>query len=616
MRDKSAVLKQYFGYDHFRQGQGPLIDSILAGQDTLGIMPTGAGKSICFQIPALMFQGVTLVISPLISLMKDQVNTLVQIGVRAAYLNSSLTINQYSGVLQKIRENAYQIIYVAPERLLTESFIEVARELDISMITIDEAHCVSQWGQDFRPSYVQVAQFIEHLDKRPVVSAFTATATAFVRDDIVDKLQLQAPYVATTGFDRTNLHFIVKKPKHKLLELKEILSDKEEQCGIIYCSTRKAVEQVYDELVAAGYEVAKYHAGLSDGERLRYQEDFIYDRARIMVATNAFGMGIDKSDVSYVIHFNMPKNLENYYQEAGRAGRDGTPAECILLYGGQDVVTNQFLIDRANDNEELDSATLASVKAKDRELLKQMTFYCHTNDCLREYILRYFGDQASHYCGNCSNCNENFETVDIRVDAQKIISCIKRLHERFGIKMIVDTLRGKNTARIRQLELDQQSTYGIMADVSENRVRAIINYLILQEYIETTNSDYPVVRLLAKASEIIFDEEPLMMKVVKVEKKPVVKKQLSKKGEEINKEEHHLLFTRLKKLRSQLAQEQHVPAFVVFSDATLYDMCAKRPSTQMEFLEVSGVGHMKLEKYGELFLQEIEVYCRDEKSGF
>lgn len=602
----NEILKQVFGYDEFRPGQGQLVEQILQGRDVMGIMPTGAGKSICFQVPALALPGMTIVVSPLISLMTDQVQALVQQGVKSACLNSTLTSEAYRDVVRRAYRGEIKILYVAPERLLAASFIEFAKQADISMMTVDEAHCLSQWGQDFRPSYLKVLDFIQLLPNRPILSAFTATATSTVKNDVMEKLQLHNPYVLITGFDRTNLSFEVRKPKDKFAELGKILKEKEDTSGIVYCSTRKSVEEVYEFLKARNVSVGLYHAGLSDDVRSYNQEEFIFDRKKWIVATNAFGMGIDKSNVSVVVHFNMPKNLENYYQEAGRAGRDGEVAECILLYGGQDVATNQFMIENSNDNPELDFETQAALKAKDRELLKQMTYYCHTQDCLRGYILKYFGEHPSNYCGNCSNCLTNFEEIDITVDAQKIISCIKRLGERFGVKVIADTLRGKDNQRIRQLRLNEQSTFGIMADVSEHRIREEVNFLLTNEYLATTNSEYPVIELRGKCLPILKGEERLVMKVVKeVEKAKKVKQSSSDLATNVDQ----ALFARLKQVRFQFASEQSVPAFVVFSDATLRDMCMKLPRTDLEMLAVSGVGHTKFAKYGEEFLAAIAAYA-------
>ncbi|MDD4295474.1 MAG: DNA helicase RecQ [Ruminiclostridium sp.] len=592
---KEKILKQYFGYTTFRSGQEEIIDNILEGNDVIGIMPTGAGKSMCFQIPAMILDGITLVVSPLISLMKDQVQALRANGIPAAFINSTLTYPQMLKVLENAKTGKYKIIYIAPERLETDEFIELARGVNIAMVTVDEAHCVSQWGQNFRPSYLKIANFIENLAKRPVISAFTATATNEVREDIIELIKLKKPFIMATGFDRPNLYFEVQKPVDKYEALLKYLKENSGKCGIIYCSTRKTVEEVHDRLVRDSYSTTRYHAGLTENERSMNQEDFLYDRKTIMVATNAFGMGIDKSNVSFVIHYNMPKNLESYYQEAGRAGRDGTAADCILLYGGQDVITNQFLIDNTNENNILDVVNMEQVKEKDREHLKQMTYYCHSFDCLREYILKYFGERTTNYCGNCSNCNSNFEEMDVTVEAQKILSCITRMGQRFGIKAIIDTLRGSKGEKIIRTGLSKISTYGIMAEMTEKRIRDIINYLVLNEYILLTNSEFPVAKLTQKAKPVLFDGEKIIMKITKEEKKKI------KPSKKITTESTEL-FSRLKALRYKLAQEKKVPAFVVFSDATLMDMCRKMPSDEKEFLEVSGVGQVKLEAYGKMFL--------------
>lgn len=607
IKDKQSVLRQYFGYSAFRKGQEELIDSLLSRRDAVGIMPTGAGKSICFQVPALLFEGITLVVSPLISLMKDQVNALTQAGIPAAFINSSLTPGQAYTALCRARAGAYKIIYIAPERLLTDAFLDFSQNTEVSFVAVDEAHCISQWGQDFRPSYLKIRRFIDALPKRPVIGAFTATATKEVRQDIISVLELEHPTVVTTGFDRENLYFEVRHPSDKKAALLYILNSNKEKSGIIYCSTRKTVDEVCDALCAAGYAGAKYHAGLLDEERRKNQDDFLYDRCRIMVATNAFGMGIDKSDVSYVVHYNMPKNMESYYQEAGRAGRDGEPAQCILLYGAQDVRTNEFLIENSNGNEELDEHTIRLIKEKDRERLKQMTFYCHTNDCLREYILRYFGETPPNFCGNCSNCNRLFEDIDVTVDAQKILSCVKRAGERYGMKMISDILRGSRKERLFNNNLDGLPTYGIMADTTEKRLLDIIHFLVLQKYLLLTDDEYPVLHLTARSRDVLVNHIPLHMKAAKTEEKP---KEVSRKH--VYHEENTTLFGLLKKRRSELAAKQSVPAFVVFSDATLHDMCVKLPKTGDEFLEVSGVGSAKLSKYGTEFLSVIREFCQNQ----
>ena len=595
------VLKQYFGYETFRDGQYELISGILANRDVLGVMPTGAGKSVCFQVPALMMGGLTIIISPLISLMKDQVNALTQAGISAAYINSSLTEAQISAALENASSGKYKLIYVAPERLLSDDFLRFAKSADISLLTIDEAHCISQWGHDFRPSYARIPEFVAVLQSRPVISAFTATATLIVREDIVDLLELNDPIVVGTGFDRPNLYFEVQKPKDKFSALLSFLKDKKDLSGIVYCSTRAAVEEVCDNLNESGYNASRYHAGLSDRERHDNQEDFIYDRVQIMVATNAFGMGIDKSNVSFVVHYNMPKDMESYYQEAGRAGRDGEPASCLLLYSGQDVRTNMWLIENGRDVEEVeDEAMREQILERDRIKLKEMTFYCATNDCLREYILRYFSEVSKNFCGNCGNCNTNFETVDITVTTQKILSCVVRMRERYGINMIINTLRGSKSEKITSLGLDKLSTYGICEERVE-RLRAIINHLILSGYLIKTDEKYPIIKLGALANEVLNGDVTVSMKLSKEREPTPSKPKKSKEKVPVDKQ----LFEILRSVRAEIAKEQSLPAFVIFHDSTLTDMCAKLPKTEEEFLEVSGVGKVKAERYGERFLDAI-----------
>lgn len=601
------VLKQYFGYDSFREGQEELIESILNGKDTFGIMPTGAGKSICFQVPALIMEGITLVVSPLISLMKDQVEGLNQAGVHAAYLNSSLTAGQYRKALEFAKQGRYKLIYVAPERLDTDLFLEFALYADISMLVIDEAHCVSQWGQDFRPSYLKIVDFIKKLSKRPVISAFTATATREVRDDIIDLLLLQDPKVVTTGFDRPNLYFAVQSPKDKYASMKNFLELHAGQSGIIYCLTRKYVEEIYERLKADGFSVAKYHAGMGDGERKTSQEDFIYSRVEIMVATNAFGMGIDKSDVRFVVHYNMPKNMESYYQEAGRAGRDGEAAECVLFYAGQDVVTNQFFIDHNKDNQELDEITRRIVEERDRDRLRKMTFYCFTNECLRDYMLRYFGEYGSGYCGNCANCLSQFETVDVTGIAESLLGCVQSSGQRFGTNVIVDTVHGANTAKIRNYRMDGNPHYGELSEVPVYKLRKVINHLQLYGYLNVTNDEYAIVKLTEKSASVLSGEERIEMKMAKEQEHPArVKTKKKRKGMasgdyEFNRQEEEL-FEKLRMLRTEIAKEEKVPPYIVFSDRTLVHMCIVKPETKGEMLSVTGVGEFKYEKYGERFL--------------
>lgn len=606
---KKDVLKQYFGYDHFREGQDYLIDKMIEGCDVVGVMPTGAGKSICFQIPAMLFEGITLVISPLISLMQDQTNALTQVGIQAAFLNSSLTQENYRFTIKNAQLGKYKLIYVAPERLLSVDFLEFAQQTSISMITIDEAHCISQWGQDFRPSYLKISTFINTLKKRPIISAFTATATKMVREDIINALRLKNPEILVTGFNRKNLYFEVQRPKNKFSALLAIIEEQKNKNGIIYCSTRKHVEEVTHHLCDLGFSATRYHAGLSDQERKENQNNFIFDRQQIMVATNAFGMGIDKSNVSFVVHYNMPKSLEHYYQEAGRAGRDGENARCILLYNAQDVRTNLFLIDNNQDSEPIDS----TIKEQDRERLKQITFYCTTNDCLREFILKYFGEKTSHFCGNCYNCNTHFETVSITIEAQKILSCIRRIEQHngqhYGISMICDILRGTNNEKIKRLRLDTLSTYNIMPNISKKDLSNIISFLALQGYAHITNDGFPVVTFGSRAKSVLFEGEQLQMKRVK----PVVEKPLSKTELKTTTSYtfNPLFMEKLKALRLSIANQQGVPAFVIFSDASLTDMCMKLPQNESEFLEVSGVGQIKLARYGQLFLKEIRHFLNN-----
>lgn len=613
--DKYQVLKQYFGYGTFREGQELLVDSILMGRDVLGIMPTGAGKSLCFQIPALMLDGITLVVSPLISLMKDQVGALNQAGIHAAFLNSSLTANQYYKALGFAKQGRYPIIYVAPERLVTEEFLDFALHSNIVMVAVDEAHCVSQWGQDFRPSYLKIVEFIKRLPKRPIVSAFTATATKEVRDDIIDILELQSPMVITTGFDRTNLYFGVMTVKDRYSAIKNYLETHKSDSGIVYCLTRKQVEEICENLIKDGFSATRYHAGLSDEERRKNQDDFIYDRVPLMISTSAFGMGIDKSNVRFVLHYGMPKNIESYYQEAGRAGRDGEPAECILYYSSKDVITNQLFIDNNQDNAELDPVTRAIVKERDRERLKKMTFYCFTNECLRDYILKYFGEYGSNYCGNCSNCLTQFEQVDVTEIARALIGCVGSSRQRYGTTVIIDTVHGANTAKIKNYRMDENPYYAVLSKVPTYRIRQVLNQLQIEEYLFITSDDYAVVKLTMKSKEIIEENKQIMMKLAKEADRPAKESQSRNKknktgilGNQQFTEKEESLFESLRTLRTEIAREEKVPPYIVFSDKTLTHMCVVKPKTKGEMLKVSGVGEFKFEKYGQRFLRCIEKF--------
>ncbi|NBI64004.1 DNA helicase RecQ [Clostridiales bacterium] len=604
MTQKHQFLKKYFGYDQFREGQEILIDSILAGKDTFGIMPTGAGKSICYQLPGIMMEGITLVITPLISLMKDQVASLKEAGIRGAYFNSSLTQGQYFKALEYAKRGTYKIVYVAPERLMNREFLDFARSVKIEMITVDEAHCVSQWGQDFRPSYLKILDFVEQLEHRPIISAFTATATRQVREDVAQILELKEPTILTTGFDRKNLFFSVQKPGNKYSVLKNYVDTHPGKSGIVYCLTRKLVEEVCQRLEEEGIAATRYHAGLSDEERRTNQDDFIYDIKPIMVATNAFGMGIDKSNVNFVIHYNMPKNIESYYQEAGRAGRDGENADCILLYGGKDVVTNQFFIEKDSENEELEPEEREKIRERDRMRLKKMTFYCHTNECLRNYILNYFGERSPGYCGNCINCLTQFEERDITSVARHILGCVDNCGQRYGLTVILDAVHGGDTEKIRRYRLDEDDYYGTESDKSIHFLRQAADYLLLNDYLTQTDDRYSVLRLGPKAGPVLARKEQVTMKAAKEREPGAVKaEKASKRDYEI---ENPGLFEALRALRTKIARIQSVPPYVVFTDKTLREMCARVPKTREEMLDISGVGEAKFKKYGKEFLRVIE----------
>lgn len=600
MSDKLSVLKDYFGHDSFRDGQEQIVDALLDGRDTLCIMPTGAGKSMCYQIPALLFDGVTIVVSPLISLMKDQVGSLVQSGVPAAYINSSLSYPQFLRVLSNVEHGKYKIIYVAPERLLTDGFLDTCKKIKISMVAVDEAHCVSQWGQDFRPSYLKIISFVESLANRPIVGAFTATATNDVKEDIKKILRLENPFEITTGFDRPNLFFGVIKSSSKDEKLIDLIRERGDRSGIVYCATRKNVESVCELLCDNGFSAARYHAGLDEYERRKNQEDFVFDRKNIMVATNAFGMGIDKSNVTYVIHYNMPKNIESYYQEAGRAGRDGGEADCILLYSPKDVRLNRFMIENSEGNDELTIEENEQIRERDFERLKYMTFYSTTNDCLRGFILRYFGGEKKVYCGKCSNCLSVHKLVDVTIDAQKIMSCIARTGQRYGKTVISDVLKGSKSEKILKAELNNQSTYGIMKEVTARHIFGTIDFLAEKEYISSDN-ETEVLKLLPKSRDVLFGRERLVMKKVENSEKVV---KTHRPEVPVNSD----LLDALKALRKGIASKKSVPAYVIFTDATLIDMCKKCPETPDEMLEVSGVGRTKLDKFGKQFLEEIAKF--------
>lgn len=599
MNQAQTLLKKFFGYENFRPGQEKIISHILTGEDCLGIMPTGAGKSICYQIPALIFSGVTIVVSPLISLMKDQVDSLNEVGIPATFINSTLTSSEYIQTIENIVHNVYKIIYVAPERLNSETFINLLNTIDISMISIDEAHCVSQWGHDFRPSYREIANVISNLKKRPVVSAFTATATQIVKDDIINLLHLSNPFTLTTGFDRKNLKFSVETPENKNNFVIDFLKNNSDTSGIIYCLTRKTVDSLFDNLSSLGYSVCKYHGGMSEKDRTQSQNDFTYDRSLIMIATNAFGMGIDKSNIRYVIHYNMPKDLESYYQEAGRAGRDGDNAKCILLFSRADIVTNKFLIEQS-------SSDLNHRVEYDK--LNNMIDYCNTDKCLRKYILEYFGENPDfENCNNCSNCLSQLETTDVTQDSKKILSCIKRMHERFGSGLVTDVLKGSKSSKIKALGFDTLSTYGIMNEYSKDTIKDLIYFLITEGYINSVGDKYPILVLDKSAEDVLFHNKSVFIKR-RIEK-ILPKSTLS--NEKLQLDYDTALFGILKELRMKIAQLNNIPPFIVFADVSLKEMSTYYPTNVENMLKITGVGVSKLEKYGEIFIDTISKYVHE-----
>ena len=603
------ALKILFGYDSFRAGQKSVIDSILAGRDAFAVMPTGAGKSVCYQIPAVLLPGITLVVSPLISLMQDQVKALNEAGVPAAFINSSLCEKDYNETIRKARQGTYKIIYIAPERLVTEGFLALAKSVPVSMVTVDEAHCISQWGQDFRPSYMKIVEFVKTLEKRPIISAFTATATETVREDIVCTLGLQNPFTLVNGFDRENLFFQVEKPKNKEQYILKYISEHSGDSGIIYCATRKNVDNIYELLKSKGISVGKYHAGMSAVERKKMQDDFVFDYTSIVVATNAFGMGIDKSNVRFVIHYNMPQSMENYYQEAGRAGRDGLDAKCILLFSPQDIVINRFLLDH-KEMQDLDPADRETVRERDVRRLQVMERYCYTTECLRNYILKYFGENPKKPCQDCGNCLREFETLDMTEAAKKVINCVYEAKGRYGRQIIIDTVAGAKTARLEEIGAVRYESYGVLAGTNKNLLRRLIEQLVLEGYLRV--GDYQVLKL-GDISGLKNPEASVFVKITDEDKQPEKTAKTKKKAKSVETltSSGYKLFERLKKLRLEIAREESMPPYIIFSDKTLIDMAAKMPASKPEMLDVSGVGENKFAKYGERFLEVIEEYRRE-----
>lgn len=602
------ALKAVFGYDSFRPGQEAVINAILKGRDILAVMPTGAGKSLCYQVPAMLLSGITLVISPLISLMQDQVKALNEAGVNAAFINSSLSEKELNDTFKNAYKGHYKIIYVAPERLMSEGFISFAKSVEISMVTVDEAHCISQWGQDFRPSYMDIAEFINILDKRPIISAFTATATQNVREDIICSLGLNNPYFLVTGFDRENLFFQVDKPQNKERFILDFIERHRGESGIIYCATRKNVDSLYTLLRKQHISVGKYHAGMSNEERKQMQNDFVFDYTSIVIATNAFGMGIDKSNVRFVIHYNMPSSMENYYQEAGRAGRDGLNSECILLFSPQDIIINRFLLEH-KDFSDVDPIDAMTIRERDIKRLQIMEGYCYTTECLRNYILKYFGEDPKKPCDDCGNCLRQFETLDMTDEAKKIINCIYESRGRYGKNIIMDTVLGAKTARLTEIGATEYKSYGVLESSNKNLLRRLIEELLLEGYIAT--GDYQVLKL-GDISRLKNTETKVLVKITDEDKmaKRKEKPKGNKKGMDSLTSAGFKLFDKLKELRLEIARAEKIPPYIVFNDKTLIDMCAKMPTTKSDMLNVSGVGENKYGKYGERFIAVIKEYVK------
>lgn len=599
------TLKVFFGYDSFREGQEGIIESILDGRDGLAIMPTGAGKSVCYQVPALMLSGITIVISPLISLMQDQVKALNDVGIHAAFINSSLTETQIRKALSLAAKGTYKIIYVAPERLESYDFMNFAYHADISMVTVDEAHCISQWGQDFRPSYLKIVNFINNLPKRPIVSAFTATATEEVKEDILCILHLVNPNVTVTGFDRENLYYSVENIRRKEDFVIHYIEKHPQDSGIIYCATRKNVDNLFAALCKRGVPATRYHAGIDNETRKKNQDDFIYDRAPVIVATNAFGMGIDKSNVRYVIHYNMPQSMENYYQEAGRAGRDGEPAQCILLFSAQDIVINKFLLEQ-KDFSGLEDEDIELVKQRDMRRLQIMEGYCRTTGCLRNYILNYFGEKTVLPCDNCGSCHREYKEMDMTAEARQVIQCVTETRGRYGLTVVLGTLAGADRARLRELGTVHYKSYGALKNTGEALIRSLISQMVEEGYLYQTEDKYSVLRL-GDIAPLGDDNARVVMRTYE-EKEPEKKaKPARRKSTDSLTAAGYDLFEELRRLRLEIAREESLPPYIIFNDKTLIDMCVKLPADEHDLLQVSGVGERKLRKYGKRFLNVIKA---------
>lgn len=603
------ILKVYFGYDNFLEGQESVINAIVAGQDALAIMPTGAGKSICYQIPALMLPGITLVISPLISLMQDQVKALNEAGIHAAFINSSLNELQISKALKAALEGQYKIIYVAPERLESWEFINFANKADISLVSVDEAHCISQWGQDFRPSYLKIIDFVNGLEERPVLSAFTATATEEVKNDIACILNLRNPKIVITGFDRENLYYRVENISRTRVKddfVVDYVEKHEKESGIVYCSTRKNVDTLYELLFSRGIPVTKYHAGMDNGTRKKNQNDFIYDRNPVIVATNAFGMGIDKSNVRYVIHYNMPQSMENYYQEAGRAGRDGEPSQCILLFSPQDIIINKLLLER-KELSEIPPENRELIQQRDVKRLQIMEGYCRTTNCLRNYILNYFGQRTNLSCDNCGNCHRKFRQVDMTNEAKWVINCLFETKGRYGMNIVLGTLLGANRARLKELGTVNYKSYGMLKESNEAELRLLISQMISEGYVYQTQEKYSVLKM-GHIDPLRDENNRVIVRMYEEKEMGRRVKGTKKRNTDPLTSAGYELFEKLRSLRLQIARQVSMPPYIIFSDKTLIDMCVICPHTKEDMLNVSGVGEVKYEKYGQRFLDEISEY--------
>lgn len=603
MMELESLLKQYFGYTSFRPGQHEVIQTLLDGRDCLAIMPTGAGKSICFQLPALIQPGVTLVISPLISLMKDQVDSLVNQEIPATYINSQCTFEEAKARFAAIRAGRVKLVYISPERLENEFFTSFMQSLPISMFIIDEAHCVSQWGHDFRPSYCAIKDWIAALPRRPVVGAFTATATEKVKEDMMTLLGLEKERIFIGGFDRPNLYFRVVRTNRKLDFALAYVQQHQEDSGIIYAATRKEVDRVYEELTRRGIRAGRYHAGLSDDVRRTMQDAFTYDRLQVIVATNAFGMGIDKSNVRYVIHYQMPKNIESYYQEAGRAGRDGAPGECILLFSRQDIMIQKFLIEQSVHDPQQ--------QAVEFRLLNAMVRYCEGNHCLRHYILTYFGEHPSwQRCEKCGNCDQETVEEDMTEQVRSICLCADELKGRFGMTMVCDILKGSQNAKVRRYGFENNSAFGMLGDFTLSEVRDMVRQCIDDGYLDQSDGKYPVVSLTADGRQALSGSRRIVQqKVVAADPVPELpKRQQKRRAGAIDEDALRPLFDTLRAVRLELAKDEHIPPFVIFSDATLWDMAALKPDSLDAMSQIKGVGSFKLHKYGRQFVGAIQSY--------